>query len=61
VLDGEVALGYRLTRDFLLKASYRRDHWPEADPPGFAFPDGHAVAVQASYFLDVAELLARKE
>jgi hypothetical protein len=60
VLDGEVGVGYRLGRDILLKASYRRDHWPEPGTPTLSFPDGHAVAVQASYFVDVAELVARK-
>jgi hypothetical protein len=61
VLDGEIGMGYRLGRDFLLKASYRRDRWPEAAQPGGpSFPDGYAVAVQASYFVDVGEVLARR-
>ena len=58
VQDAEVGLGYRITRDGLLKISYRRDDWPDPDPPGLAFPNGHALAVQASWFLDVGSWLA---
>lgn len=53
--------GYPVRRDILLKASYRRDHWPEAAPPGGpAFPDGHALAVQGSWLVDLGEVLRRK-
>lgn len=58
VQDGEIGVGYRLSRDGLLKVSYRRDDWPEPDPPGLEFPNGHALAVQASWFFDVGSLFA---
>ena len=52
VIDGEVGLGYRLGSATLIKASYRRDSWPDPDPPGGpAFPDGYALAVQLSHAL----------
>ena len=51
MLNGEVGAGYRFTPSLLLKASYRRDRWP---PDLAAFlPNGHAVAMQLSYQLDV--------
>ena len=61
VLDGEVGAGYRLGRDILFKLSYRRDHWPKEGPPGgLPFPDGHALALQGSWLVDVGELLERR-
>jgi hypothetical protein len=42
----------------VLKVSYRRDDWPGPDPPGLMFPNGHALAVQASWFFDVGSLFA---
>jgi hypothetical protein len=44
----------------LLKASYRRDSWPDPDPPGLTFPDGYAWAVQISQTIDVGKLFERR-
>jgi hypothetical protein len=60
VQDAEIGVGYRLSRDGLLKLSYRRDDWPDPDPPGVSFPNGHALAVQASWFFDVGALLTNR-
>jgi len=49
VIDGEIGFGYRLASTTLIKASYRRDSWPDPDPPGLSFPDGYAFAVQLSH------------
>jgi hypothetical protein len=61
VLDGELGLGFRLSRDGLAKISYRRDHWPGANPPGTSFPDGYALAAQLSWLVDVGELLGGRQ
>ena len=51
--DAEVGGGWRVTRELLLKASYRFDRW-QVDPGMAAFfPDGYALAVQLSYAFDV--------
>jgi len=51
VIDGEIGFGYRLANTTLIKASYRRDSWPDPDPPGLSFPDGYAFALQLSHAL----------
>jgi outer membrane receptor protein involved in Fe transport len=61
-LNGEVGVGYRLGPGTLIKASYRRDYWPGETAPGaLAFPDGYAVALQFSHWLDVGGLFAGRE
>jgi hypothetical protein len=45
----ELGAGYQLTAGWLLKASFRKDDWPQASPPGRFLPDGYAFAVQASW------------
>jgi hypothetical protein len=51
-------MGYRFTAATLLKASVRRDHWPEHTIPGAPpFPDGYAVAIQCSIFASATDLL----
>jgi hypothetical protein len=60
-INGEVGAGYRLNADALLKASFRKDHWPvQTSPTGMRFPTGYAVAVQYSRRLDVLGLLEGK-
>lgn len=62
VFDAEVGAGYRLTRDGLIKVSYRRDYWPDPNPPGGpSFPDGYALAVQLSWLVDVGQALSPRE
>lgn len=60
VRDAEVGAGYRLGANTLLKASYRRDSWPDPDPPGLTFPDGYAWAVQISQTIDIGKLFERR-
>lgn len=49
-MNGEVGVGYRFSAATLLKASLRRDHWPETPGPGAPpTPDGYALAVQFSW------------
>jgi len=61
VQDVEVGAGYRFGATTLLKASYRRDRWPDPDPPaGPAFPDGYAWAVQFSHMFDVGQVFAKR-
>lgn len=60
-MNGEVGAGFRFNADALLKASFRRDHWPvQTTPSGMRFPDGYAIAVQFSRRLDVMGLLEGK-
>lgn len=60
-INGEVGAGYRFTADALLKASFRRDHWPvQTTASGMRFPNGYAFAVQYSQRLDVMGLLEGK-
>ena len=59
-MNGEVGVGYRVSRDALLKTSLRKDHWPVHDISGTAFPDGYALAVQLSMHADLVQLLTRK-
>lgn len=60
-INGEVGAGFRFNADALLKASFRRDHWPvQTAPSGMRFPDGYAIAVQFSRRLDVMRLLEEK-
>ena len=59
-MNGEVGIGYRLSRDALLKTSLRKDHWPVHDVSGTSFPDGYAFAVQFSLHADLVELLTSK-
>jgi len=60
-MNGEIGAGFRFNADALLKASFRRDHWPvQTSPSGTRFPDGYALAVQFSRRLDVMGLLEGK-
>jgi hypothetical protein len=57
-MNGELGMGYRFTAATLLKASVRRDHWPEHTIPGAPpFPDGYAVAIQFSVLASATDLL----
>jgi hypothetical protein len=51
--DAEVGVGWRLTPELLLKASYRRDRWDVDESLKDILPDGYAVAAQLSYTFDV--------
>ena len=55
--NAEVAAGYRVSSGWLLKASFRKDDWPQASPPGFPLPDGYAAAIQASWHFYPLDLL----
>jgi hypothetical protein len=60
-LNGEIGVGYRLSRSGLAKISYRRDYWPDELRPGRpAFPDGYAIAAQLSFLLNLNELFERR-
>jgi hypothetical protein len=59
-MNGEVGLGYQISRDALVKTSLRKDHWPVHDISGTSFPDGYAFAVQFSLHADLVELLTSK-
>lgn len=57
-INGEIGAGLRFSADALLKASFRRDHWPvQTSPSGLRFPDGYALAIQYSHSVDVIGLL----
>ena len=57
-MNGEAGFGYRFSPAALLKASFRRDHWPVHNVPGAPpFPDGYAVAVQMSLHVSATDLL----
>jgi hypothetical protein len=57
-MNGEIGLGYRFSAASLVKASFRRDHWPVHSVPGAPpFPDGYAVAVQFSLHASATDLL----
>ena len=60
VRDAEIGAGYRLGPNTIFKMSYRRDEWPDPDPPGLSFPDGYAFAIQLSHQLDVGKALERR-
>ena len=60
VRDAELGAGYRFGPNTLLKLSYRRDEWPDPDPPGLSFPDGYAFALQLSHHMDVGKMLERR-
>jgi hypothetical protein len=59
-MNGELGVGYRLSAEASLKASFRRDHWPVHEASGVSFPDGYALGVQGSVHTDVVGLLRRK-
>ena len=60
-MNGEVGMGYRISRSALGKVSYRRDQWPDELRPGSPpFPDGYALAAQLSILLDIGELLQKR-
>ena len=47
--NAEIGAGYRLSEPLLVKASFRKDWWPGASPPGIQLVDGYAFAVQLSW------------
>jgi hypothetical protein len=56
----EVGVGFRATRELLLKASYR-GVWYDVDPSIAAtLPDGYALAVQVSWDADIKTWFARR-
>jgi len=50
--DVEIGLGYRVSPDLLLKASYRSQHWRSPDNMVNGLRDGHSLAFQISWTLD---------
>lgn len=58
--NAELGVGYRLSPDFVVKSSYRRDHWPVRSAGGITFPDGYSVAVQLSWHANVMDLFEPK-
>lgn len=60
-INGEIGAGYRLNADVVIKASFRKDHWPvQTSSSGMRFPNGYALAVQYSQRVDVLGLLEGK-
>jgi hypothetical protein len=58
--NAELGVGFRATREILLKASYR-GVWYDVDPSVSAtFPDGYALAVQFSYNADIKSWFERR-
>ena len=55
--NGEIGVGYQVSNGWLLKASFRKDDWPQPNPPGLSLPDGYAAAVQLSWHFYPLELL----
>jgi hypothetical protein len=59
-MNGEAGLGYHLSRDAMIKATIRKDHWPVHQVGTTAFPDGYALATQVSLDTDLLAALTRK-
>ena len=58
--NAEIGVGFRATRELLLKASYR-GVWYDVDPSASAtLPDGYALAVQLSYAADIKSWFERR-
>jgi hypothetical protein len=57
--DVEAGIGWRVTPDLLLKASYRKDRWIVDEAVQEDFPEGYAVAAQLSYTFDVVSWFER--
>lgn len=59
-VDGEVGIGYRLSKTTLLKTSVRADHWwVSSTANGFKGQGGPAFAMQLSQSFDVMSWFAR--
>lgn len=58
--NAEIGVGFRATRELLLKASYR-GVWYDVDPSlSASLPDGYALAVQLSYEADIKGWFERR-
>ena len=57
--DIEAGVGWRVTPDLLVKASYRKDRWIVPEGQEDMFPAGYAVAAQLSYTFDVVSWFER--
>lgn len=57
--NGEVAAGFRIGRDTLLKVSYRRDLWDVEEALKTILPNGYALALQLSQRFDVVDWFRR--
>ena len=55
--DAEAGVGYRISRDLLVKVSYRRDRWVAAPAVRPFVPPGSALAAQVTYRFDVKDFV----